>query len=243
MKLPPFDFSTSSWDGYRQQHMKCYGGHQHVFTRFSTDELICTGYHMSANARRRYHQFDLQILSTADKDAMQSLTFTTPDGEAVPHAWLTQGGGQSCLIDWGCRMMVSTRNAYVYKPPEKNPLAVPLFQCVPLWLRNKSISIYWPGEATTPMPQCKITLCRPFKLTAEDRDHIRELQAAAAARVALMDLVKKRTRFQQVSVMDLVNHIETPADLTNEMCMYLKSTTPQPSRVNQLEPYLNVITK
>lgn len=170
MILPEFDHKKASWDRWRAFYIDhnrkgpiepmSWGwtpGSQ--FTQFDTGELICTT--LGGNKDRgKFPHLNLEIVLATAANETHGLEFTTPGGEAVPHAWFTRD--TVLMIDWDLARAYRVKGYTLRKSAS-----------VPHRFTNRRQpmpgNMYWAGEGAEPVGGEPIELTRPRQYTEEEK--------------------------------------------------------------------------
>ena len=182
--LPP---EHKRWDHHRAFHWQLASNdwatahaHNTLFTVFETGEVIVRGAHAAPDDRRKYGQLGLELLLTSDNCPK----LVTPDGVPIPNAWLTDGGGQTLLLDVATSLVYGL---YQHKEDEKQLLnrGVPSRFITRHW---PTLGAYFPGPGREPVA-APVTMAVPHShkilVSDEERQHVETLVNVARAEHAL----------------------------------------------------------
>jgi hypothetical protein len=207
------------WDEYGEfYHSR---GYTHPFVRFATGELIVTQSKFDPGMRRRYKDYNMSIVSTTD-DGCPPLYFeqqpktpaVNPD-KPVPKAWLTEGGGQTLLIDHDTCTAISLERDFrqVHVRNDENLM-------VPVRFRTNALAyIAGPHERPQAMQSAGIKISKPWRYDDPDRNkhrnHIKDLIASCTAWREMSDKPKPNI---WSAVMVLANGLigKSMSDLTDK---------------------------
>lgn len=176
---PMFDHAKAHYDDWRRR----YTAHG-LFVAFETGEIVMPlpgDGPLGPDARGRPWPVSNTALA-ASNDPIRDVTYHTPDGEPLKQSWLHVGGIRYFLQD-RCTMtavcVYPYRNGGVSSVREAHPETAAQWAIVPQQLRNR-VAVYWPAAGEQPVG-APVAVCMPRKLTAEQREHVREVTDACRA--------------------------------------------------------------
>ena len=171
MKTPAFNHAAKQWDTYKAFHNNLHGRwHGNgLFVLFESGEWMVTRGRLRPNERRTYDGFNVALTYTKDAH----FQFTTPDGENVPTAWLTQGGSQALMVDLDTKRAYALATYYKHDGCVKDQLPA----------HAKQASLYVAGPKATPTTHHGIELARPDKaFTKENKAWMNDVRAVCTAK-------------------------------------------------------------
>jgi hypothetical protein len=143
------------------------------FVMFDTQEVICTTGYLRPDLRGHYPLLDVSVYLTTDSACPKLFT---PDGEAIPKAWLNQDGSQTVLVDHHTKRVVRLCR-YEDKGRETMPMR---------FRKPYVASAYFPGNEQPPVAAPMVV--RPsnkFSLSKDEREHIDTITCAVRAMLTL----------------------------------------------------------
>lgn len=202
MKLPEqLNPNLRQWDAYRAFHWGYspagviattqYGNAPFII--FETGEVVATGNCVGVEVRSSYAGLNLSLVGTNDTGCPAMLT---PDGRAVPNAWLTQRGMQNLLIDYCTKRVVAVGG-------DRNPVWAQVCpsRFVTAYDKTTGAPSYWrirawiPGVGQTPIGYGLIDLSIPAAnkawVTPEQQEHVATLTAVCNATMSLKNTPRR----------------------------------------------------
>jgi hypothetical protein len=175
------------WDEWQEFHHN--RGYGHPFVRFATDELIVKRMKYDPAHRRRYYDYDVSIVNTADAECPplffkpQPRTSSVNPDKPIPTAWLTDGGGQTLLVDHGKQIAVSLERSI------SSPTTVPL----PKRFKSRCAA-YFAGVGEEPISHSQpIKISKPWRHDDPKRnEHKRHIESLIDACKAWREMTDRK---------------------------------------------------
>jgi len=185
MKLEPFNLSQAKWDDWRAFHR--YPARN--FVQFDTNELIVTTTKFDPDFRKFYSTLNVSIFSTADEKCPPlfeepHIVHLDPARRAkpIPKAWLTEGGGQTILVDHCTKQVVALGTIKDH---------------IPVRLRGRARAYFaGPGE---PPVGARIILRPPMVWSEADEQHFADTIAACQMWAGLNEYPKPTSQWDRGS--------------------------------------------